>query len=1277
MSRAIPWSIKGVDLDAREAARDAALREGMTLGQWLKRTIEAHAAERGLDAFCLDDDERAAAIKERLASISGNAPARLSSVEPSPTRASPPITPQSANRVDEMLRNLAMRLEERRKPTPPSELKMTTQEERAPRQLVTARTDGHSTPRRETGASVQIDRKTELQEALRAARALYAARPARTPLRQEAYNDTAVQDASQEAYPFTRPAPLVQAPQEPSAREAPASATDQAASNIPPQEDASLRKELDQLSSSIASLPRRERASRQAESPRQEQAWDRPRRDVMRTDSGAAPDKTTPNMRHGVADPISNVSLVSIERHLLSLSSKVDTLHETAANRSVLEALQARAKGIQDQIDDIAARPDNAAKIERQLDLLGQRIDSLASSTPTLSDANELAQGLAKIRALLSKAANQSLLEALDRKIEQLARKLEIAITAADHLPQFDDLARRIDNVHRRVESNETLLAKVDTSVLEKMMQDLASKLVQPAPKIEIPAPNFAPVESEIRRLANKMDAVASRPENPVLEGLRRDIASLSARVDTVSATAQSAATMANQASAETLEALRKEMAGFSARLDAMTASAPEVSVLDGLQTQIALLVDRVEVLTRRDPPGVQALEARITQLAGKMDSLATPSRDGMMLVQLQAEIGRLSKQVDASPGEVGAPVKALLEQVRTYLEKAPQQGAVTGASAQEAAVASSMSDLFQQIQDLRSATADAAELAARAAARETLEAQAQTIAPNPDADEAVKRELQDLRSQQKLADRRTTEVLSAVHQTMERLVGRLTNLESEICDIHPEPVAPTQHSGPSAQQEPAAEVRQEPRHAAAQDPLHEALPEVRAEPRQPPASGHAAPTPQVEKPADPQSQQERAQGSSAALLNRASFIAAARRASHASSEPTKETAVSRLESLLNQMSGRGAEPTAEASPQPQQPQPASKAQPQPKSEEPKGPLGALRRAIGARRKPMLIALAGLIVVLASLQALRSRTGAVAPIALVESDRPLVAQAAPTAKPIETAAAPAPEPAPQASIAEAPEVTQGPGFMPPLQANGFDPAPVGSTPAPNQRMAEAAAKGNPAAQFEMGVRLAEGREVGVDNPAALQWFEKAAQQNLAPAQFRLAAMLERGLGADKNLKRASDFYTRAATQGHVRAMHNLGVLHAEGLDGKPDYSTAANWFRKAAEYGVGDSQYNLAILYARGMGVEKNLPAAWAWFTAAAAQGDKDSAQKRDEITLRLNGVQMTAAKALAEANRPRTPDPAINQVTTPPGGWETLSVATPPKPAAASTPPKAKVSKL
>ena len=211
----------------------------------------------------------------------------------------------------------------------------------------------------------------------------------------------------------------------------------------------------------------------------------------------------------------------------------------------------------------------------------------------------------------------------------------------------------------------------------------------------------------------------------------------------------------------------------------------------------------------------------------------------------------------------------------------------------------------------------------------------------------------------------------------------------------------------------------------------------------------------------------------------------------------------------------------------------------------------------------------------------------------------------------------------------------------------------------------------------MGVRLAEGRGMAQDNQSAQQWLEKAAQQKLAPAQYRLAAMLERGLGGPKDLKRAQELYASAAAQGHVRAMHNLGVLNAEGAGGKVDYVAATSWFRKAADYGLRDSQYNLAILNARGMGVEKNLPAAWAWFTVAATQGDADSAQKREEIAALLTPTQTAAAKAIVEAYRPQTPNPAVNDVAPPPGGWDLLSVTNTPKPAAPGAAPKSKVSKL
>ncbi|HLF22265.1 MAG TPA: hypothetical protein VI582_07165, partial [Aestuariivirga sp.] len=39
MKPGIPWSVKGIDPDIRTAAKDAARRSGMTLGEWLNSVI--------------------------------------------------------------------------------------------------------------------------------------------------------------------------------------------------------------------------------------------------------------------------------------------------------------------------------------------------------------------------------------------------------------------------------------------------------------------------------------------------------------------------------------------------------------------------------------------------------------------------------------------------------------------------------------------------------------------------------------------------------------------------------------------------------------------------------------------------------------------------------------------------------------------------------------------------------------------------------------------------------------------------------------------------------------------------------------------------------------------------------------------------------------------------------------------------------------------------------------------------------------------------------------
>jgi localization factor PodJL len=220
----------------------------------------------------------------------------------------------------------------------------------------------------------------------------------------------------------------------------------------------------------------------------------------------------------------------------------------------------------------------------------------------------------------------------------------------------------------------------------------------------------------------------------------------------------------------------------------------------------------------------------------------------------------------------------------------------------------------------------------------------------------------------------------------------------------------------------------------------------------------------------------------------------------------------------------------------------------------------------------------------------------------------------------------------------------------PLQAPAGDALPAGIG---SNRLRSAAAGGDPAAQYEIALRFAEGRGIPQNLPAAAQWFERAAKQGLPQAEFRLGDIYERGIGIKKDRESAQRFYLAAAEAGNARAMHNLGVLYAEGVDGKPDYSNAGVWFRKAADYGIADSQYNLGVLHALGMGIAADLGEAYKWFALAARGNDKDAVKKRDEVGARLDQSSLAAARAAVADWSPKVEPEAATTVKAPPGGWD------------------------
>src|SRR5207244_9382400 len=112
------------------------------------------------------------------------------------------------------------------------------------------------------------------------------------------------------------------------------------------------------------------------------------------------------------------------------------------------------------------------------------------------------------------------------------------------------------------------------------------------------------------------------------------------------------------------------------------------------------------------------------------------------------------------------------------------------------------------------------------------------------------------------------------------------------------------------------------------------------------------------------------------------------------------------------------------------------------------------------------------------------------------------------------------------------------------QLGGADKLPPGiGGPA----LRSAAVAGNPAAEYEIGVRYAEGRGVPANLELAVHWLDRAAKQGLAPALYRLGSLYEKGQGVKKDLDRARQLYLVGANKGNAKAIHNLAVLYAEGI----------------------------------------------------------------------------------------------------------------------------------
>src|SRR3954469_8022075 len=121
-----------------------------------------------------------------------------------------------------------------------------------------------------------------------------------------------------------------------------------------------------------------------------------------------------------------------------------------------------------------------------------------------------------------------------------------------------------------------------------------------------------------------------------------------------------------------------------------------------------------------------------------------------------------------------------------------------------------------------------------------------------------------------------------------------------------------------------------------------------------------------------------------------------------------------------------------------------------------------------------------------------------------------------------------------------------------------------------KELQQAAAKGNPKAQAQLGEMMLRGDGLPKDEKQGVALIEKAARAGNSAAAFRIGMLLANGdAGVAKDQGRALDSFRAAAAGGEAEAFFNIGAAYGSARGVKRDYGEALGWLIMAKERGAG------------------------------------------------------------------------------------------------------------
>ncbi|MBY0363867.1 MAG: hypothetical protein K2X45_18320 [Phreatobacter sp.] len=529
MRHTVPWSAKGVDHDAREAAKEAARRSGMSLGEWLNSAIADQAAEVAAAAVT---DTGLSTVTRRLESISQ----RLDAVTRRETETAIPKFPAARGDNGDIVRALdavarLAEISERRSAAAIEAVERLGGVRAAP-SIVSAPSSALTATPGRTDHTAQMDaiarsiRDLDMP-APRHADVTNGASIPRKSFRSDIDMAVAEIAARQKVLAHGRsepPQPMTAAPADPLAMPdmAPIAARLDALSRqietvlSQPRPGASRAPETSALAGEIGRLSQRIDAMAvpaadglQSEIRTLSGRVEQMRRDLAERETGQY-DRAVADLRAdiaAIADQLSDLAprraVASLEAEVQGLGVRLDAARAQGLPAEPLEQLV-------HEFERALARLMPAEGIADELKALSHRVDTLASRDLSGSLLDRLAEETGAIRAMLADTVSRDAIDALGDQIAALGRRI-------------DALAQP-----RQTSSDVAAI----TSAIEARIEEIAERLAA------VPRPTAAPaanpqLEEALHRLADKLEDGHARPDDPkALADIERHILSLAAKID-------------------------------------------------------------------------------------------------------------------------------------------------------------------------------------------------------------------------------------------------------------------------------------------------------------------------------------------------------------------------------------------------------------------------------------------------------------------------------------------------------------------------------------------------------------------------------------------------------------------------------------------------------------------------------------------------------------------------------------------------------------------------